>query len=63
MKAGFTYPSLLVLHAEVTALEKAKEMGLSPSRVTASKTMCDDCQKYIEKMGGIIEDAYSAFWE
>lgn len=35
-------------HAEVTAVNAAKELGLTPTAVGASRQVCDDCQKYLD---------------
>jgi hypothetical protein len=38
-------------HAEVTALNAAKQMGLKPRKVAASRPICPNCAKEIDEAG------------
>lgn len=50
-------------HAEVTALERAWEAGLTPSEMAVSRIICPECQAFVEKAGGTINpDGLGATW-
>ncbi|MBK8069004.1 MAG: hypothetical protein IPK27_15690 [Rhodanobacteraceae bacterium] len=51
------------LHAERTALKEAKEQGLSPSRMNATRDFCAECRREIENSGGKITGSRSAEWD
>ena len=38
-------------HAEVTAVNAAKEMGLTPTGVAASRPICSDCANFLKQEG------------
>lgn len=50
-------------HAEITALDKAAELGLSPSALATSWDICPDCANAIRNLGGVIIDARTAIWK
>ncbi|EFV15055.1 hypothetical protein [Segniliparus rugosus] len=50
-------------HAEVTAINGAKEAGLTPSQIAVSRPICDNCQTAIQESGGTIHpDGMGATW-
>jgi hypothetical protein len=50
-------------HAEVTAIDTASNLGLSPSALVATRDFCPSCAKAIEAIGGVIVDARTAIWK
>lgn len=38
-------------HAEVTGINAARSMGLTPTRTAASRRICDGCANYLQKQG------------
>jgi hypothetical protein len=50
-------------YAEITALDKAAELGLSPSALATSWDICPDCANAIRNLGGVIIDARTAIWK
>jgi len=50
-------------HAEITTLDKAKELGETPYAIGTSRPICATCVEEITKSGGIIRpDKLSAIW-
>jgi len=38
-------------HAEITGVEAAKSMGLTPTGVWASRPICPECAEYLQRLG------------
>ncbi|MGL6236357.1 MAG: hypothetical protein ACRC20_13545 [Segniliparus sp.] len=50
-------------HAEVTAINGARDAGLTPSQIAVSRPICDNCGTAIEESGGtVLPDRMGATW-
>jgi len=50
------------VHAEVTAIEHANQIGATPQVLTSTRPFCPACTAAIEKAGAIIKDVKTAVW-
>lgn len=49
-------------HAEVTALDTAKDLGLSLQAMSVTRAICPQCVKAIESTGGKLSSPMTAIW-
>jgi tRNA(Arg) A34 adenosine deaminase TadA len=50
-------------HAEITAMDLAAKVGLTPAEIAVSNVICPACQAAIVSSGGVIsEDLLGAIW-
>jgi tRNA(Arg) A34 adenosine deaminase TadA len=49
-------------HAEVTALEKAAELGATPQSLAVTRIICERCAAAIEASGGTLTGPKTAVW-
>lgn len=50
------------LHAEVTAVNGARQAGLTPQGIGVSRPICAACQAFLEESGATITSPTSAWW-
>jgi RHS repeat-associated protein len=50
-------------HAEITALRRAGELGLTPSALAVTREICPGCRAAIEGAGGVLTGLTSAIWK
>jgi hypothetical protein len=50
------------LHAEETAVNGARQAGLTPQGIGVSRPICAVCQSVLEKAGATITSPTSAWW-
>lgn len=48
--------------AEETALNTAKELGLTPQAIATSRNICSSCQALLEAAGATITGPRTAIW-
>jgi hypothetical protein len=49
-------------HAEVTALQKANQLGATPVAMATTRTICPRCAAVIEASGGTLTSPTTAIW-
>ena len=49
-------------HAEVTAINEANKLGLTPRGIAASRPFCPACQGFLEESGATITSPTTAWW-
>ena len=62
LKTGEIVAKEKKLHAEVKALQKAREWGLTPKALGVSRKICPACTAFIIKSGGTLTSATTAVW-
>lgn len=62
MKAEEIQGKLPGAHAEVTVVNKAKELGLQPKSLEVSRDICADCRSFLQREGATITGPRSAYW-
>jgi hypothetical protein len=60
LQAGEIPAKLPDEHAEITVLKEALERGLRPRLLATTWTICPDCQRYIESLGGRLTSPTTA---
>ena len=62
LQAGEVPASLSRAHMEMTALDAAVRMGVTPNVLVSTVKICPVCQLMIEESGGVLATKYTAFW-
>ncbi len=62
LQSGEVSASLAEAHMEMTALDAAVRMGVTPNVLVSTVKICPICRLMIEESGGVLPTKYTAFW-
>ena len=62
LQSGEVAAKLPRAHAEVTALEHAAKLGLSPQAIAVTWVICPECATVIERLGGRLTSSTTAIF-